>query len=83
MKETVIKRFEQVFQVGDTPLSFSFHPINIKSKQLYQVYFKQKGTETRFHLQWNGKEFVITDPDRIPDEVRALTKDFNQAILAT
>lgn len=78
-----IKRFTLSLQVADnTNVEFDFHPVNIREKQLYQVYTVYKGSQVRFHLQiQNGERFIIADKNSCPKEYHSLESEFSVAIL--
>jgi hypothetical protein len=77
-----IKRFNASLQLDASVIQFELHPVNIREKQLYQVYTQLGGKEYRFHMQGkDGKNFQITDKNRCPKEYLALESQLSDAIL--
>lgn len=77
-----ITRFNVSFDTENGPHEFSFHPVNIRDKQLYQVYTTYDRTELRFHMQvQNSGSFYITDKSKCPEFVINLEAQFSDAII--
>jgi len=84
MAVTDIKRFTLSLQVADRNVEFELQPVNIREKQLYQVYTVYNGNQIRFHLQiQNAEQFIITDKNSCPKEYHSLESEFSAAILGS
>lgn len=78
----LIKRFSKVFTVDGQEVNFDFLPMNVRVKQLYQVYAQYEGAQIRFHLQINNEgEFRIMDTNACPAPYRSLEAEFSAAII--
>jgi hypothetical protein len=76
-----IKRFNASLQLDASMINFELHPVNVREKQLYQVYTQFENKEYRFHMQANdGKNFQITDKNRCPEKYLALESQLSEAI---
>lgn len=76
-----IKRFTLTLQLAERSIAFELHPVNIREKQLYQVYTFHDGKQVRFHLQkQNGENFIITDKNHCPKDFHLLESEFSSAI---
>lgn len=80
----IIKKFTKTFPVGDAEVQFEFLPMNIRIRQLYQVYAMYGEKKLRFHMQINPEgQFRIMDRNRVPAPFIALENEFSDAILAS
>ncbi|UYQ91264.1 hypothetical protein MKQ68_14310 [Chitinophaga horti] len=79
-----IKKFSKPFMIGDSEVQFEFLPMNIRIRELYQVYATHGEKKLRFHMQVNGEgQFKIMDKHRVPPVFLPLENDFSDAILAS
>ncbi len=70
--------------VGEAAVQFDFLPMNIRIRELYQVYATHGEKKLRFHMQLNKEGvFRITDKNRIPASFTALEQELSDAILAS
>jgi hypothetical protein len=77
----VIKKFIFSAQVNDAEVLFDMHPVNIREKQLYQVYTQHNNAPVRFHMQaTDGVNFKITDRNTCPPAYIALEQALSDAI---
>lgn len=77
-----IIRFSISLDTEHGPFTFSFHPINIRDKQLYQVYTNYNQSELRFHMQvQNSGSFYITDKTICPAFIASLEAQLSDAII--
>jgi hypothetical protein len=77
-----IKRFNASLQLEASMINFELHPVNVREKQLYQVYTQFENKEYRFHMQGKeGKNFLITDKNRCPEEYLILEYQLSEAII--
>lgn len=77
-----ITRFSASFDTAHGLYAFSFHPVNIRDKQLYQVYTTHNDSELRFHMQvQNSGSFYITDKTRCPEFIVTLEAQLSDAII--
>lgn len=76
-----IKRFNITLPLDSQMIHFDLHPVNIREKQLYQVYTRFGDREYRFHMQTeDGKNFRITDRISCPNEYINLESSLSEAI---
>lgn len=79
---TLKTSFTSEILTDNQPVTFEFLSMNVKAKQLYQVYAPFNGKRIRFHMQKDDKgSFRITDRDRCPKEYLPLEKELETAIL--
>ncbi|MGO4292123.1 hypothetical protein [Chitinophaga sp. RAB17] len=77
----VIKKFIFSAQVDEAEVKFDMHPVNIREKQLYQVYTHYNNTPVRFHMQaTDGLNFKITDRNTCPPAYIQLEQQLSDAI---
>lgn len=79
---TDIKRFMIDLPLEAENIPFHLHPVNVREKQLYQVYTTFQGKEHRFHMQSSdGQNFKITDRARCPKDYLVLESALSEAIV--
>ena len=79
---TIKTSFTTEIPMDNDSVTFEFLSMNVKAKQLYQVYAMFNGKRIRFHMQKDDKgAFRITDRDRCPKEYLPLEKVLETAIL--
>lgn len=82
MESKEIKRFSISIPLGEESILFDLHPVNVREKQLYQVYTIFQGKELRFHMQTgDGENFKITDRGRCPTDYLVLENALSEAII--
>ncbi|MET6997846.1 hypothetical protein [Chitinophaga defluvii] len=76
-----IKKFTKAINVDGADVEFNFQPMNIRKKQLYQVYCNYNGSQVRFHLQSKDEQnFMIASKASCPKEYHGLEPEFSEAI---
>lgn len=84
MSAITIKKFSKPFMIGDAEVQFEFFPMNVRIRELYQVYAIHGDKKLRFHMQINDEgTFRIMDKARIPPTFLALESEFSAAIIAS
>ena len=70
------------FKIDFEGAEFEFKTMHTIKLQLFQVYVKNEGKRTRFHMQRNQEDtFYITDKQSCPEIYHHLENTFSDAIL--